>query len=102
MQIYIVLRNNVPAVAKAAAKKMERPKPGTGSVVFARGRICEMPDDFARKELFLEIDKYQQGWKVELVSREGSEVVDAVFFSPAGDTVGPFSKARRMALAASK
>lgn len=85
-----------------AIKRRERPKPGTGAVVYPRGPISDVPEDFPRKELFMEINKFQDGWTVELQSRVESDVVDAVFFSPSGEAVGQFAKARRLALAANK
>lgn len=91
-----------PLQSGQAIKRKERPKAGTGAVIYPQGQISEIPEDFPRKELFMEIDKYQGGWTVELQSRAESDVVDAVFFAPSGEAVGQFSKARRLALAASK
>ena len=78
--------------------------------LYPRGPIFSLPAELAgarRKDLFDALDGLQEGWTVELLSRgggSGSEaaVVDAVFYSPAGEKVGTFAAARRIALAASK
>jgi hypothetical protein len=66
-------------------------------VVYARGPVAGLPDEFAsRRERFEELDALQPGWQVELRERGGS--VDAVFFAPSGERAGPFAAARRAAL----
>ena len=72
-------------------------------VVYARGAISGIPDTWEnRREMFREIDGLQAGWTVELRSRGSGSTVDAVFYSPGGDSVGAFAAARREALQASK
>lgn len=74
-----------------------------GKVVYPRGPISGLSEDFGRKEMFLEIDKFQVGWEVELKEQgPGSDIINATFFAPSGESIGAFSKARRLALAASK
>eukprot|EP00210_Caulerpa_lentillifera_P003786 g3617.t1 len=74
-----------------------------GNVVYPRGAISGLPEDFGRKEMFLEIEKFQSGWEVELKEQQhGSEIINATFFAPSGELIGAFSKARRLAIAASK
>lgn len=74
-----------------------------GNVVYPRGPISGLSEDFGRKEMFLEIDRFQVGWEVELKEQgPGSEIINATFFAPSGESIGAFSKARRLALAASK
>jgi hypothetical protein len=69
----------------------------SGRVVYERGPIAGLPEAFAsRRERFQELDDLQPGWLVELCERGDS--VDAVFFSPAGERVGPYAAARRAAL----
>jgi hypothetical protein len=70
-------------------------------VVYARGPISGLPEEHAsRRERFAPLDALQPGWAVELVAR--GEAVDAVFYSPAGERVGPYANARRMAMQAQK
>lgn len=52
--------------------------------------------------MFLEVERLEEGWEVELTQNKGSDIVQAVFYAPSGEIVGPFSKARRQALASSK
>ncbi|GMH36721.1 hypothetical protein BSKO_04594 [Bryopsis sp. KO-2023] len=84
------------------AIRKDRAKPENSKTVYPQGPLSGIPDDFPRKEMFMEIDKYQEGWTILLKSRGETDVVDAVFFSPSGQEVGQFSKARRAAIAASK
>lgn len=71
----------------------------SGQVVYHRGPITGIPDDYAsRKERFAELDQLEAGWQVELRSR--GETVDAIFYSPDGEQVGAFATARRLALQA--
>lgn len=66
-------------------------------VVYEKGPIEGLSEAFAsRKERFVELDALQPGWLVEL--RERGDSVDAVFYSPEGQRVGPFAAARRQAL----
>lgn len=72
-------------------------------VIYERGPVADIPDEYAgRRERFSEIDDLQPGWTVQLRTKGTSSVIDAVFFSPRGDMVGPFAQARRVALAYSK
>lgn len=71
-------------------------------VVYERGAIAGLPDDFARKDMFLEIDRLEKGWEVELTQNHGSDIIQAAFYAPTGEAVGPFAKARRQALASNK
>jgi hypothetical protein len=72
-----------------------------GRVLYAKGPIAGLPEEFAsRKERFAELDQLQAGWAVELRSR--GDTVDAVFYAPDGTLVGTYATARRQALAAHK
>lgn len=77
---------------------------GGAAVLYPRGPIAGLPEEHAsRRERFSELDTLQPGWTVELRSRGGEGApVDAVFFSPAGERVGAYANARRLALAAHK
>ena len=76
---------------------------GTYEILYARGKIAEMPEAFAsRRDRFAPLDGIQTGWTVELRKRAGSSVVDAVFFDPDGVGYKAFADARREALRASK
>lgn len=60
-----------------------------------------LPDAHAsRRERFIELDALQPGWEVELRAREGSSVVDALFYAPDGTAFKSFADARRAALKA--
>lgn len=88
-------RGGAGAVARAGA--------GSWTVVYAQGSVGGLPEEHAsRRERFAELDQLQPGWKVELRSREEGGTIDAVFFSPAGECVGAYANARRVALKASK
>lgn len=104
----------VAAAAAGAAPPRRRPGAGgeagggagEGAVVYARGPIGGLPEEHAsRRERFAELDTLQPGWTVELRARgagvEGAPL-DAVFYSPAGERVGAYANARRLALAAHK
>ena len=52
--------------------------------------------------MFLEIDKLEEGWQVELTQCDGSDVIQATFYSPSGEAVGAYAKARRQALASAR
>ena len=70
-----------------------------GVVVYARGPLAALPDEHAsRRERFAELDALQPGWQVELRCRAGASVVDALFFSPAGEAFKSFADARRAAM----
>ena len=106
------------SAAAAAAAAPSSTSTAAAAPLYPRGPISALPEELAgarRKDLFDSLDKLQDGWTVELLPRggEGSgagvggggsegAVVDAVFYSPAGDKVGTFAAARRIALAASK
>ena len=54
-------------------------------VVYPRGPIAGMPDEFAsRRDRFAEVDELQPGWQVELKRQGRSDTLDAIFFSPDG------------------
>ncbi|PRW61221.1 ribosome maturation SBDS [Chlorella sorokiniana] len=97
------------AAAAPAAAPAPRAAPrggaagGGATVVWPRGPVAELPEEHAsRRERFAELDGLQPGWTVELRSRGEGGTIDAVFFSPAGESVGAFANARRQALKASK
>lgn len=88
-----------PQRAVGAAK--EAAAGSTGRVLYPKGSIGGLPEEFAtRKERFAELDQLQPGWHVELRSR--GDTVDAVFYAPDGGLVGTYATARRQALAAHK
>jgi hypothetical protein len=90
-----------PRAHRGAAAAADAAAGSTGRVVYPKGPIAQLPEEFAsRKERFAELDQLQPGWNVELRSR--GETVDAVFFAPDGTLVGTFATARRSALAAHK
>jgi len=89
------------AAVAAAAAAASASRPAGGGVLYARGPIAGLPEEFeARRERFAELNALQGGWEVEL--RAKGETVDAAFFSPSGAKVGAYANARRMALAAHK
>ena len=70
-------------------------------IVFPRAPIASLPEAHAsRRERFAELDTLSPGWLVELRSRPGSTVVDAVFYAPDGTEFKSFADARRVALKA--
>ena len=70
-------------------------------VIFPRAPIASLPEAHAsRRERFAELDTLSAGWLVELRSRPGSTVVDAVFYAPDGTEFKSFADARRVALKA--
>lgn len=72
-------------------------------ILYPRGPVGGMPEEYAgRRERFLELDALEPGWTVELRGKNNSSIMDAVFFSPQGQEVGPFANARRAALTAHK
>lgn len=85
------------------AVPVQQRTPVEEKVVYEKGPIATIPDEYAsRRDRFSEIDDLQPGWTVQLQTKGTSSVVDAVFYAPSGDLVGPFARARRMALAHSK
>ncbi|KAL4855148.1 Ribosome maturation protein [Chlorella vulgaris] len=97
----------VAAGATAAPVQRQAGRPGAAAagstVVYPRGPVGGLPEEHAsRRERFAELDELQPGWSVELRSRGEGATIDAVFFSPAGDCVGAYANARRMALRTSK
>lgn len=85
----------------AAAAAGTEAAASSGRVLYAKGSIAGLPEEFAsRKERFAELDQLQAGWLVELRSR--GDTVDALFYAPDGTMVGTFATARRQALAAHK
>ena len=68
-------------------------------VLVPRGFIRDLPEEHkARRERFQELDTIEEGWHVELRKKEGSSLVDAVFFSPKNEIYKSYSEARRKAL----
>ena len=75
----------------------------SGRVVVPRCAIGALPAEYeTRRERFAELDGLQPGWTVELREKGGSDLVDAVFYSPSGDFFKSFAAARRSALEWSK
>jgi len=98
-----------PVVARAApdvqrrATHLETLSSDDANILVKRGPIAALPEEHeSRRERFADIDKYQEGWEVELRAREGSSIVDAVFYSPEGDLCKTYADARRKAMAAAK
>lgn len=99
-----------PSTSYSAAQPAAAPRPlargrpeasSGGTVICARGPIASLPEEHAsRRERFAELDTLQAGWEVELVSK--GSTVEAVFYSPDGERVGPYAAARRAALQAHK
>ena len=90
--------------APRAAAAGGRAAGGSWIVVYSRGPVAGLPEEHeSRRERFAELEQLQTGWTVELRTRgEAASTVDAVFYSPAGDCVGAYANARRLALKASK
>ena len=86
----------------AAAETAASGSGGSATViVFPRAPIASLPEAHAsRRERFAELDTLSPGWLVELRSRPGSTVVDAVFYAPDGTEFKSFADARRVALKA--
>lgn len=90
-----------PRVAQARAKSEH--ESGKVDVVVPRTAIPDMPEEHAsRKERFMELEAIEAGWQVELIRRGEAAVPEAVFFSPDGERVGAFARARQEALRRSK
>ena len=99
-----------PAVRAGGSSAGGASTPGTAAsgsggsatvIVFPRAPIASLPEAHAsRRERFSELDTLSPGWLVELRSRPGSTVVDAVFYAPDGTEFKSFADARRVALKA--
>jgi hypothetical protein len=91
------------APTQTRATQLETLSASDANILVPRGPIADLPEEHAsRKERFADLDKYQPGWEVELRAREGSSIVDAVFYSPDGELAKTYAEARRKAMAASK
>lgn len=91
----------VPKVRRS--EQVETLSSSDANILVPRGPISELPEEYAsRKERFADIDTYEPGWEVELRSREGSSIVDAVFYSPRGELCKTYADARRKAMVALK
>ena len=94
-------------IASGGAPRSERGvavEAGAGvEVLYARGPIKDLPESYAsRRDRFAPLDDIQDGWTVELRRKNGSSVVDAVFFDPDGVGYKAFADARREALKSKK
>jgi len=94
-------------IASGGAPRSERGvavEAGAGvEVLYVRGKIKDLPESYAsRRERFAPLDDIQDGWTVELRRKNGSSVVDAVFFDPDGVGYKAFADARREALKSKK
>jgi ribosome maturation protein SDO1 len=102
IEVVIKPEEALPGPPRIAPPVQQR-VPVEEKVVYDKGPISTIPEEFAsRRDRFSEIDELQPGWTVELKTKGTSSVIDAVFYAPSGDLVGPFARARRMALAHSK
>jgi hypothetical protein len=73
------------------------------TILYSRGPVAQLPDEFSsRRDRFSEIDDLQPGWTVQLQTKGGGSIVDALFFAPNGEKVGSYAMARKAALAYSK
>jgi ribosome maturation protein SDO1 len=91
------------APTQTRATQLETLSASDANILVPRGPIADLPEEHAsRKERFADLDKYQPGWEVELRAREGSSIVDAVFYSPDGELAKTYAEARRKAMTASK
>ena len=100
-----ISRPVAPIVAPSIrrAEQLETLSSTDANILVPRGPIGNLPEEHAsRKERFADIDTFESGWEVELRSREGSSIVDAVFYSPRGELCKTYAEARRAAMAASK
>lgn len=96
----------VAPVSRAAAPRAQRrghegggDAGHSGRVIVERCAIAELPEEHAsRRERFSELDELQGGWAVELREKPGSDLVDAVFYSPEGVFHKTYAAARRAAL----
>jgi len=83
------------------AMQLETLSSSDANILVKRGPIASLPEEHeSRRERFADIDKYQAGWEVELRGREGSSIIDAVFYSPDGELIKTYADARRKAMAA--
>jgi ribosome maturation protein SDO1 len=81
---------------------MTRAPPSEERVVY-KGPVEGLPEEHAsRRERFAELDAMQPGWTLELRARGEGSTLEALFFSPAGERVGSFAVARRMAMQAKR
>jgi hypothetical protein len=72
-------------------------------VVYPRGPIASLPEEFAsRRDRFIELDRLQPGWGLELRRKGEGAIPDATFYAPDGTPFKSFPEARRAALAAGK
>lgn len=72
---------------KQQAAETVRKETAADEVLYSRGPVTELPDEFeSRRERFLELDKLEAGWRVELCKKRGGSTVDAVFYSPSGES----------------
>lgn len=87
-----------------AQRRIEQPlSADDANILVPRCSISALPEEHAsRRDRFADLDKYGEGWEVELRAREGSSIVDAVFYSPSGELFRTFAEARRSAMAAYK
>ena len=93
----------VAAPVQRRSTQLETLSATDANILVPRGPVSALPDEHAsRRERFADLDKYETGWEVELRSREGSSIVDAVFYSPQGELAKTYAEARRKAMAASK
>ena len=91
------------APTQTRATQLETLSASDANILVPRGPIADLPEEHASlKERFADLDKYQLGWEVELRAREGSSIVDAVFYSPDGELAKTYAEARRKAMTASK
>jgi len=89
------------AVSQNASMRAAGGRDVNAAVIFPRGALNALPDEHAgRRERFAELDAIQPGWQVELRSRPGAQVVEALFYSPGGAQYKSFADARRAALGA--
>lgn len=89
--------------AGGVGRAAEHAAPVPRKILYPRGPVGGIPEEYAgRRERFLELDALESGWTVELRGKDNSSIMDAVFFSPHGQEVGPFANARRAALTAHK
>lgn len=68
-------------------------------ILIPRGFIKDLPEEHkSRRERFKELDTIEEGWHVELRTKENSSIVEAVFFSPNNEAFKSYAEARRKAL----
>lgn len=90
-------------VLTALREAIPQRSPDPPPTVVYRGPIDKLGEAHAsRRERFLELDKLQLNWTVELRERTIGGVVEAVFFAPDGKMYPSFAHARLQALQASQ